>query len=160
MPCLSNISIQFWTSFKSAYFSYLIGLPHVPSVSVLPTHTHKGKASGHSVFQVEKLVIMTGVESVNRWAQCNSSAEKKKILQSTQNLFFGPRENYFLHQLAIQIKVPLQMILCPNYEIVTILLHSMTSKSKHPGRGSDFEWKLQLSNKKLSWVKGQSFLFF
>lgn len=54
-----------------------IGLPPFPSVSVLPTRTHKGKFNGHSVSQVEKLVIMTGVESVNGWVQCNSSAVKK-----------------------------------------------------------------------------------
>lgn len=96
-----------------------------PFPSGLHTCTQKGKASDHSVFQVAKSVIVTQVESVNRQLQCNSSTVKRKINLS-KFLFLSPRENYFLYQLAIQIKVSFQMILCSNYEIVSVLSHSVT----------------------------------
>lgn len=50
------------------------------SLSDLQTYTQKGKASGHSVFQVGKSVIATRVESVNRQLQCNSSTVKKNSI--------------------------------------------------------------------------------
>lgn len=63
---------------------------------------------------------MARVQSVNKQLQYNSFTVKKKFLIYL-DFFFSPRENYFLYQLAIQIKVPFQMICCPNYEIVSVL---------------------------------------
>lgn len=107
-------------------------IPHRPprlslSLSGLLTHTHKGKASDHSVFCVGKLVIMTRVESVTEQVQYNHSSVTKKsihpkfLFQSNRELL--PLSIGYLDQ---KILIAFQMILFPNYEIVSVLLHSVT----------------------------------
>lgn len=64
---------------------------------------------------------MARVQSINEQLHFNSFTVKKKNISIYLDFSFSPRENYFLYQLAIQIKVPFQMICCPNYEILSVL---------------------------------------
>lgn len=61
----------------------------------LPIHIHKGKTSGHSVFLVGKLVIMTRVESANGQVQYNRSAVKKKYISIHPKFLFHSKRELF-----------------------------------------------------------------
>lgn len=103
--CLPNFEYSNWAIFIP------LASPHLPCLFLifLPTHT-QGKAKNS--FPNGKIVT-----SIQSWkclktnTQYNSSGVKKiQIFQSTPN-FFLAQENYFLYQLAIQIKVAFRMIL-------------------------------------------------